>query len=287
MATTKRSDLIYTDQLQDAISAEFAGRKALAGTAAVVMNMSLPGDARGGDTLKVPYFVSIGELEDVAEGQALTPVKLTETSETATVQRSGKAGEITTWAKLTAMFSDPYAELAKQFADGWIRRIDLGLITKAAATDLIVDNNATAVNPDMFIDLNQLFGDEQDSIALYVIHSQILTALRKTKTSGSGEYIIQWPTAPNVLPTLWGKPVIMSDRLPTTGSGSSTVYTSLAAKRGALAAWVNGTPVIDTDKDILTDSQLSAVNMYWLAHMYGRTPGQTTKGVAKLLSRRV
>lgn len=283
MAITKSSDLLYTDQLVEAVSAEFAGRKALSGTDAVVMNYSLPGDARGGQTLRVPYFVSIGELEDVAEGVALTPVKLTETSETSTVQRSGKAAEITTWAQITAMYSDPYAELAKQMSDAWMRRIDQGLITKAVATPTILDNNATAFNPDMLIDLVQKLGDEQDDMSLWIMNSQILTSLRKFKTSGSGEYLIQQPIGLNTMPTLWGRPIKVSDRM--TSTGSPAVYATLAVKRHALAAWVNGTPHIDTDKDILVDSQLQAINMYWVAHMYGRTPGGTTGGVAKLLSR--
>ena len=64
---------------------------------------------------RVPDRIDRAELDDLAEGNALTPVKLSETSETATVTHSGKAGEITNWAQMTAMYADPYAEYAKLY----------------------------------------------------------------------------------------------------------------------------------------------------------------------------
>jgi hypothetical protein len=50
---------------------------------AAIINGSLPESARGGDTVTVPYFNSMGELEDVAENAALTPATLTQITETA------------------------------------------------------------------------------------------------------------------------------------------------------------------------------------------------------------
>src|SRR5262249_41005420 len=145
MAFTKRTDLIYVDQLQEAISGAFAGMMALYGTGAAVISTTLPAIGpsgsrlKGGDTIRVPYFDAVGELDDVAEGSALAPVGLTMSSETATVIHSGKAGEVTNWAQLTAQFSDPYAEYAKQFATAFQRRIDKGLIDKAGTTPLVND----------------------------------------------------------------------------------------------------------------------------------------------------
>jgi hypothetical protein len=36
---------------------------------------------------------------------------------------------------------------------------------------------------------------------------------------------------------------------------------------------------------VLTDSELTAVHMYWVAHLYKRLPGMTKPGVAKLRHR--
>lgn len=288
---TRRSSLIYTDQLQDAVASCFAGKPALKGTGAATIKYNLPTDAKGGDTIVVPYWDNIGELEDVAEGVALTPVNLTATQEEATVQRSGKAAEITAWAQMTAMHSDPYKELARQIVEGAGRRIDKGLIDVALTTDVIHDKSAVQVNVDMFINAMQLFGDEQDDLACWIMHSQILSSLRKARDdsgagAGTGGYLLGPPNQ-NGMPTIWGKPVLVSDRLTAiSGTGNSAVYPTLGCKRSSLAAWVNSTPSIDTDKDILTDSDLQALNMYWLAHRYKRTPTSTTTGVVKILSLR-
>jgi len=289
MANTRRSNLIYVDQLQEAIPGAFAGMKALLGTGAANVNFNMPGvdgqgnRIKGGDTIRVPYFDAIGELEDVIEGQALTPVNASETSETTTVQRSGKAAEITTWAQLTAMFSDPYAELARQIAVATMRRVDKGLIDKAATATLVNDQNGSSVTADMFIDTVDQWGDEQDDVVAWFMHSKMLTSIRKLKDSQQ-RYLIVDPTSGNI-PTLWGKPIIISDRMPTTGSGGSTVYTTACAKRGALAAWINGNPTIKTDSDILTDSDIQALHIYWATHLYKRPNGYTKQGVVLLKAR--
>ena len=77
MPVTKRSDLIYTDILQAAIQGAYAGMVALYGTGAAVINTTMPkvgatgsgagGQFVGGDTIKIPYFDSIGELDDLAD----------------------------------------------------------------------------------------------------------------------------------------------------------------------------------------------------------------------------
>lgn len=285
--STKRSDLIYVDQLQEAISGAFAGAEALFGTGAAILNTSLPSfgpdgnKLKGGDLIRVPYFDTIGELEDVGEDQALTPVKLSMSSETAPVIHSGKAGEITNWAQLTAQFSDPYAEYGKQFKKAWIRRIDKGLIDKAATTTLVYDNSANGaglITWDAMNDAVTLWGDEGDidSIVLMVAHSKVVNDLWKMKDS-TGMPLMVNPQEGR-LPRFRGVPVKASDRVPVTAG----VYDSLIIKRGALVAWANGTPTPLADQDILADTDVIAIHTYHVEHLYKRPAGGTKTGVVKL-----
>jgi hypothetical protein len=59
-------------------------------------------------------------------------------------------------------------------------------------------------------------------------------------------------------------------------------FTSLICKRGALVLWMNETPSVKTDDDILADSNVAAVHAYWAAHRYRRVNGTTRTGVAML-----
>src|SRR5689334_15817532 len=103
MATTKRSDLVIVSEvLQSAVQGQLAGMVVLKGSPAAIINGSLPDTARGGDTVKIPYFSALSEMDDLGEGDALTPVKISQTSETATVQRAGKAFEASVWSQLAA-----------------------------------------------------------------------------------------------------------------------------------------------------------------------------------------
>lgn len=291
MALMKRSDLIYVDQLQEAVQAAFAGQVALFGTGAAIFSPTLPslgaegGKLKGGDTIRVPYFDAVGELDDVPEGGALAPQKLTLTSETSTVVHSGKAGEISNWAQLTAQFADPYAEYGRQFAIAWMRRIDAGLITKMATSGLSNDISGNAgpanqISWDAIIDTKQLWVDEQADIALIVAHSYVAGQLYKLKDA-LGRPLLLDPVKSDSLPTINGIPFKVSDRMPNTAG----VYTTAICKRGALAAWANGTPTVDSDRDILADTDIVALHTYHVEHLYKRPATGTKTGVVLLKSK--
>jgi len=289
--STKRSNLIYVDQLQDAIPGAFAGATALNGNGMAIVRTDLPttnpggGRIKGGDTIRIPYWDVIGELEDVNENEALTPVNMSATYETATIKRSGRAGEITNWAQLTAMATDPYKELAAQIATSVMRRVDKGLIDELAnvPSGQINDQSANSITGVAngggflyFVNTLDLLGDEQADVVGWVMHSRLLTALR-TFVDSLGRPLFIGLGNSNGTTTLYEKPVYVSDRMTTSGTGSNTVYTTAVVKRNALAAWIDGNPTIKADSDILVDSDLQALNVYWTTHLYKRDP--TGKGV--------
>lgn len=288
MARTVRTDVIVPEILAEAVQAEFAGATALFGTGAAAVSSTLPGAARGGDALKVPYFGLLGELDDVNEGTALTPQKLTMTSETAVVQHSGKAFEITEWAQMAAAFADPYAEAARQLRVAVTRRADKALIDVAVTTGLEKNVAAAAAGTpvtilyDHVVDAKLLWGDEQSDIALLAVHSKVLGDMLKLKDSQGRPLLTD--AREGELPRFLGIPTIVSDRLPIDTTITPNRYTSILAKRSALAFWFNGTPEVQTDKDILIDSRVAAVHVYWLAHRYSRVAGGTLTGAVKLIT---
>jgi hypothetical protein len=289
MPLTTRSDLIVPEILEDALAGAFAGMKVLAGSPAAVMNASLPNNQRGGDTVKVPYFGTLGELEDVAtEGGSLTPAALTMSVEQAAVQHSGKAFEMTDWAQLAAAFADPYAEGSRQLIEAVARRADRALIDAAvaglpAAMTRDVWNAATprTIDYDLVVDGRMLWGDEQEDLAMLVVHSKVLGDMYKLKDT-LGRPLL---TSPNDggIQRFVGVPVFVSDRLaPDLTDPAHPKYSTLLLKRNALVFWYTGTPPVEVFRDVLVDAQIAAVHIYWVAYRYKRLPGYTRGGVALL-----
>jgi HK97 family phage major capsid protein len=296
MATTTRSDLIIPEILADAVAGAWAERVALFGTGAAVESSTLPSN-RGGDTVTVPYFGSIGEFEDVAEGAALTPTTLAQSSEQATVVRAGKAVSMTTWAQMAAMYADPYQEAARQIAEGARRKFDTALVTAAGAAPLaspvgrpgdgairyepLDSTNNVPISYDVLVDALGQWGDESQDVVAMVVHSKIRDDLLKIKDN-DGQPLFTDPMSEGDLPRVLGKPVIVSDRTPTLDTPDR--YITMLIKRGALALWYNSTPLIETDRDILSDEDVMATNIYYVAHRYGRLPSSTKPGIVQLVT---
>lgn len=286
MPVTTRSDLFIPEVLADAVAGAWPDRIALLGTDAVVESRTLPGGVKGGDTIKVPYFGALGEFETVAEGAALTPAKLTMTTEEAVVQRAGKLFEVTTWASMAAMYADPYAEATRQILEGARRAFDRALVDAAASTRgggvQTVDASSGTISYDAIVDALAALGENEDSVAAVVMHPKVLNDLRKAKSSDGTPLFLnpQDGGRPRVL----GLPIIVSRRAPVI-SGNPNTYVTLFVRRGALALWYNGTPSIETDKDIASDTLLAAVNVYFVAHRYSRLPGDTDPVVVRLVTK--
>lgn len=294
MALTVRDSNLSKDVLVEAIQAEFAGKQALAGSGAALLVDGLPvmqGSFKAGTGTKVqvPYFDSLGELEDVAEGGALTPRALTSTLEEATIIRSGIAGEITNWAVMVAQAADPYQAIAQQFVRLALRRIDKGLIDVAKATSLSfteTDGSGT-INIDTFTEARSLFGDEDDEIVLAVVHSFVMKKIRLLKDLSGHPLFKEYEAIEGNRTvrrsTFMGIPVMQSDRL-TPDAGTPTVYPSLICKRGALVAWYNGLGDIKQDTDILADTEVQAMHLYHAEHLYKRPANGTKPGVVRVLT---
>ncbi len=235
----KRTDLILPQILARAVKNAFRGMKVLYGSAAVVKDFSMLNE-KGGDKVKVPYFGSIGEWEDVAEGMPLTISGLTADSEDATVQRSGKAFDATDWARFaSAPDSDPYAEAARQVVEGGVRRMDKALIDAALTSDLVVDvfnaGSPRTLDYDLVVDGQALWGDEYTSTALMMTHSTQRANLQKDKDSQGRP--LYTDVSQGAITTVAGLPVGISDRCPvefpavtTTGTTPPAVTISGATK---------------------------------------------------------
>jgi hypothetical protein len=99
MSTTERSDLILPSILAQEFSKGIAGMEVLQGSGIFTVNPGLQaGGTEVGNDVTVPYFDSIGKAQSLAVGAALTPKKLSMSSETGTVVHLGDAVSVGGWA---------------------------------------------------------------------------------------------------------------------------------------------------------------------------------------------
>lgn len=300
MPVTRKKDVIIPELLEDAIRGAFSGNNALWNTNAVKVNGTLGSDARGGDTITVPYFGNIGELEDLADDEggdgalpALTPAKLTMSGEQAKVHHSGKAFEITEWARMAAAYADPYAEAARQIREAVFRRADKALIDAARSTDLVlnlvanpIDGKSTMVY-DAMVRAKYLWGDEGQTVASTAMHSKVGADVELLKDA-DGKPLVSDAIVGQGQRRFVGVPYTLSDKLTyldTPGDETTRLYETILARENSMLFWYNGDFTVQTDKDILSDSTVAAVHIYWLAHRYKRMPGSNKSGVAKIISK--
>jgi hypothetical protein len=289
LAITTKNNLFIPELYEEAVRGAFAGMTALWNTRAAIVRTGLPQGHRLGDKIKVPYFGTIGELEDVVnDGDALTPALVTSAAEESAVRHAGKAIEMTKWAR-DAAAGDPYEEGGRQMRTATQRRCDRGLIEVALEAglpsemvrDVYNANAPRSLDYDLVVDGKMSWGDEQDNIALMVIHSKVLGDLLKLKDA-TGRPLL---TDPNELGLrrFCGINLGVSDRLPVDRTNANAPrYTSVILKEGALVFWLNENPEVLTDKDVLRNTDVAAVHIYWVVHRYRRLPDMTRPGVVIL-----
>lgn len=274
------ADFFVPEVMADAVRGALAGRLALDGTGAFTIVDGLPGTERAGNTVNVPYFGHLGDLESRTDGQALTVVDLTSDEEKATVVRAGRAFEITNWAQRAAA-GDPYAEGSRQMAEAVVRQFDRAALTAALTTTQSLDRKTEKIGYSHFVELFDTFGDEQEDVVAVGMHSKILAAMRLILDGNDRPIFVD--ARDGGRPTVLGKPVFVSDRHTVTSDGGGAgvpTYKTIALKRGAGVIWRADGPRIDTDKDILADSRVASVNLYYAPHLYRRYPGQTKVGAS-------
>lgn len=293
MTVTTKSNVFVPEILADAIRQGVAGKIALYGTGAVTVNFSLPGDKRGGDEVVVPRFTAFANIQHVADGDPVVPAQLVMDSDKATVIQAAGAVEMTRWAQLAAQFADPYAEAARQYTEALVHDWDSSLISVAAnATGLPAAQKISiwsATTPKT-VDLPALiraklaYGDEQDGIAAFVCHADVLGNLYGLNDS-QGRPLLLESAREGGLPTVLGIPTIVSNKMPKDVTDAAhPKYTSMFVKKGSLALWVNGNTEVNEFRDPYTNKMIASWWSYYAPFRYPHPDLQTANGIVTLTS---
>jgi len=239
MAITVNTDLVDVQILGDVVRGVFKQKNAFMGSVlvsqgAVRVSGTMPEGGPGaiGKKIDIPYFGTIGEFTSNADGSAVTPAKLAQVLEQATIARDSLASEASVWAQALAQVDpavgDPFQEAAMQLQTAAVRAMDKVIIDEVKGTQLIKDVYSSTtpvyIDWDLAVDAMTLWGDEQDSIVAMVTHSQSLADMAKLKDSnGRPLLIVDQTQGPGAVRTFAGVPLVVSDRVPLDGSTMGAV----------------------------------------------------------------
>lgn len=290
MSTTQRSDLVLPTVLAEEMSKGIAGMEVFYGSGVFTVNPGLQaGSEQVGNDVVVPYFESIGKAQQVPAGGALTPKKLTMTSETGSVVHIGDAVSTSGWAQRAKSQGRDINEVAaEQLLAGFRAKVeDLmvdSLVTRAVAASMVHDGSAGTFDVTSIVNTQRKFADELASmggIRLWAMSSKPYWDAASLSDSTGRPLLVN--VAGEELMRLGGKPVMMSDRSTMqVASTSPQQYYTIAAKAGAGAIWFNENVVIESDRDSLADANFVIYHVYLVVHTYSVMNGGTKAGVASV-----
>lgn len=256
MAITINTDMVDVQILADAVRGKFKGKNALMGSilvsrGAVRVAGTMPTGGPGaiGKKIDIPYFGTIGKFVANADGSSVTPQKVAQVLEQATVTRLSLAAEVSVWAQGLAQVDpsvgDPYEEVNQQLEDAAVVAMDETMVAELKGTELVLDvYNATTPmynSWDLTVDAKTLWGDEQDNIVAMVVHSQSLADMAKEKdSSGKSLLLVNNQQGAESIQTYNGIPVLTSDKVPLDGSSMGAVTSTGTSPP---VATLTGTPL--------------------------------------------
>lgn len=261
MANTTSADMIVPEVYGDMAQAEFEGRVRVAGSPAVREDNTLEGQP--GDTIHFPKWGALSELDDLTEGTAITPEKLTTKDSTAKIKEAGKGVTISDRSRLVGL-GDPEAEARRQFALLAARKVDADLITAAQATGsgngspLTATTTSETFGWDAMVDGIATFGDEwepEDFAGVYINAAQQAQAFRDEQFINAAKLGAETVVRRGQIGIIGGVPVFTTNRVE---SGKF-----LVVKNQALGLLYKRRPLVETERHALVRSTDVVTTMHY------------------------
>ena len=304
---TLRSDIIIPEVFTPYVIEQTTLRDAFLASG-VVQPMAELNATEGGDFINVPFWKAnlSGDFEVLTDSSSLTPGKITADKQIGVILHRGRAFEARDLAALAAG-SDPMAAIGAKIADYVANQRQKDLLScltgvfgslntntsSSAFFDLCIDSESgdtpTTLSPRHVAEARAILGDQGDKLAAVAMHSKVYYDLverraidyvstddaRGTSTTQSGGSIAGAYGNPTV-PTYMGLRVIVSDDVPTAGSGGTTEYGTFFFTSGAVASGEQLAMQTETDRDILAKSDAMSIDLHYCYHPVGAKWGVTT-----------
>jgi len=302
--STQRSDLIvpefFTPYLIEATTASDSFLQSGIVTPLAELNLS---SERGGDFVKIPSYAAnlSGDFEVLTDSTSLTPGKITADNQIGVVLHRGRAFSVRDLASLAVGDSDDPVKVILQKLGAYSanqKQKDLySTLTGAfgslnsndsnsALFDLTIDSESgdtpTVLSPRHVARAKSKLGDQGGKLTAIAMHSNVYGDLLERNMidriydntgapdgSATGGSTTRAFEGYQPVEKFGGLRVIVSDDIPTAGSGSSTEYSTLFFSQGSVVTGQQAPQRVQTDRDILALEEAVAIDLHYIYHPVG------------------
>lgn len=241
---TYRTDLFIPEVIADIVDTKLIDNIVFAPLAMIDNTLA----AGAGDTVKLPYYGYIGMASDVSEGYDIPLAKLTQTTTSVTVEKYGKAIQITDEAVLSG-YGDPVGEGTNQLITSIADKVDAKLLAALAANSASEQNYTGASTGLVPADIPKAlakYGEDNDGQKALLVTPDFYAQLLGSDWIPASEIAADVKIRGSV-GMAYGCQVIVSNRLVSSGN----LY---IVKPKTLAIFMKRDTFVEVDRDILNES---------------------------------
>lgn len=238
VTTLVNGDVFDPQVVSDMINAKVAKKAAMSGYIKVDSTLSgVPGS-----TITIPRWGYIGEAVDLAEGQPIDTTKMAFTTAQYGIKKIGKGVMLTDEAQLSG-YGNPVGTATNQIALSINEKLDNDRVDVLYESKNVVDASTAAIKYTAIVDGVDMFGEEEESRKVILIHSKQKTQLRKDADFLAADKIGGELLANGAIGRIAGCDVVVSNKV-------------------KLEEGVYFNPIIKLDNDAETEDDLPAVTYF-------------------------
>lgn len=172
--TLVNGDVFDPQVVSDMINAKVTKKAVMTGY--IKVDTTLQG--RPGSTVTIPKWAYIGEAKEYAEGEKIDTTKMAYSTAQYTIKKIGKGVRLTDEAQLSG-FGNPMATATSQIAMSISEKLDNDRVEVCYDSPNTFDATANVIKYASIVDGVDVFGEEEESKKVILIHSKQKTQLRK------------------------------------------------------------------------------------------------------------
>lgn len=182
---TKMQNMINPEVMGDMLNAKIEAQLKITPYAKV--DTTLQGVP--GDTKTVPSWNYIGDAEDVAEGEEVTPTQMTSAKETFTIKKAMKCVSITQEA-INSGLGNPVGQAESQLIKSIAGKVDNDVLDAVYQGKMTSGDGSKQISYEGIVDANTKFEDEEDGIekVMFINPAQEATVLKDPNFISADKY---------------------------------------------------------------------------------------------------
>lgn len=238
ITTLVNGDVFDPEVVSDMINAKVAKKAVMTGY--IKVDNTLQGVP--GSTVTVPRWGYIGEAVNLEEGQPIDVTKMAFTTAQYGIKKIGKGVMLTDEAQLSG-YGNPMGTATNQIALSISEKLDNDRVAVLYDSKNIVDASTAAIKYTAVVDGIDMFGEEQESRKVILIHSKQKTQLRKDADFLAADKLGSELLTSGAIGRIAGCDVVVSNKV-------------------KLEEGVYFNPIIKLDNDAETEDDLPAVTYF-------------------------